>query len=67
MWLNGRCFRQIVNRDSGNLYPTSLLFPSNIIFVYPKAGGGGGEKYTEIRGGGGKNKNISFHGFPTFL
>ena len=39
-WLNGRWFLQIVDRDSGNLYPIYPLFPCSD-FVSQILGGGG--------------------------
>ena len=50
-WLNGRWFLQIVDRDSGNLYPIYPLFP----FFYLKCGGGLG------RGGGGGYVFLAFY------
>ena len=43
MKLNGRWFLQIVDRDSGNLYPIYPLFPNVLrYFFIPSVGGGGG-------------------------
>ena len=39
MKLNGRWFPQIVDRDSGNLYPIYPPFPCSDF--YPKGAGGG--------------------------
>ena len=39
-WLIGRWFLQIVDRDSGNLYPIYPLFP--VLIFYLKCGGGWG-------------------------
>ena len=52
LWLNGRWFSQIVDRDSGNLYSISAPFPCSD-FVSPPQGFGGG---------GGQNKIIK-HNF----
>ena len=40
-WLNGRWFLQIVDRDSGNLYPIYPLFPCSDFFLNLSWGGGG--------------------------
>ena len=59
-WLNGRWFLQIVDRDSGNLYPIYPIFPcsdfciSNLGVVW--RGGGGGVMFF-----------LHFMLFPTFL
>ena len=66
MELNGRWFPQIVDRDSGNLYPIYILHSLVLIFD-PKGGGG--------LGGGGVKKlffshfmfSLSFMLFQTFL
>ena len=39
-WLNGRWFLQIVDRDSGNLYPIYPLFPCSDFFISNVRGGG---------------------------
>ena len=53
-WLNGRWFLQIVDRDSGNLYPIYPQFPFSD-FCYLNWGGGGGVFF------------MHFMLFPTFL
>ena len=56
MELNGRWFPQIVDRDSGNLYPIYILH--SLVFSFdPKGGGGVG---WEGGGGGCKQFVISF-------
>ena len=66
-WLNGRWFSQIVDRDSGNLYPIFYpLFPCSDFYL--KCGGGVGG----WGGGGGVDVdkkikiNSSFHVFFAF-
>ena len=53
-WLNGRWFLQIVDRDSGNLYPIYILFPCSDFFHLNW--GGGGVMFV-----------LHFMLFPTFL
>ena len=52
-WLNGRCFLQIVDGDSGNLDPIYPLVPYSDLYV--KCGGGLGDVF------------LHFMLFPTFL
>ena len=54
--LNGRWFLQIVDRDSGNLYPIYPLFPCSDIFISNVGWGGGGVMFF-----------WHFMIFPTFL
>ena len=46
-WLNGRWFLQIVDRDSGNLYPIYPLFPYSDVLsqTWRWFGGGGGDVF----------------------
>ena len=57
--MGSRWFLQIVDRDSGNLYPIYPLFPCSD-FVSQMLGWFGG-------GGGGGNVFLHFMLFPTFL
>ena len=44
-WLNGRWFIQIVDRDSGNLYPIYPLLLCSDFFISNVWGGGGGHVF----------------------
>ena len=57
-WLNGRWFLQIVDRDSGNLYPIYPLFPCSDFLS---------QKWGWLGGGGGVMCFLHFMLFPTFL
>ena len=49
MKLNGRWFPQIVERDSGNLYPIYLFFIPLFWFLMTRGGGGGGRGWYQKR------------------